>query len=669
MKLHFDARVDKVLSFFSTENSFTFVTEDRLRIDIDQNFGLSLVFNESSIYYDGEKLLLMMTGFSPFVITNKGSLVIPQRDGIELPVIVSCDGNVYECNGDTLVRVDVDGRKFRRNADGNFEEVPVKHAKVVEVGTGMTTVVRPDNIRLTIDREGNRKFDAVGDISITHGIDGKISIDIPDGPVTTKSEVDGEDMLDFVLSRYTVKMKSSGVDVSCDDFSFVAANGAIDLTIGENQCHLTFDRYEFRHNEQVLVACQDGTERMGHLTTEKPKNRKIELIASTWGDVAPPQKPSFTEQEHLDLHKLFRPRFFCLRRDDEAFEFCRMDDMDFSQRKVYENQFKSQEGEVINIITTHELETKPDFFFHVEPLSKVERANLIKSVHPDKIPKKLQPGDIEAIKGIGFSAIENFHDSYATFSRIVESVVDEAEQQYEIEVIPPPPPPPEQLPIPPQTPAPRLMMMQKDAYEKCVGDTELDYWNSHESDFGYPLDRQRRDETPLSPRTKLCDPPRQPDKYPLEVEVEQPRAVSTMRRRQTVPEEKPRPQTAQTNRKSIDFGEVKVGETKRMVVSVKNTGLKPLHFICPLMKSPMLRVLTVSGLISPGLVQKIRLELAPKVESTVQDTLIVRTPLFELKIPVSAQVVKNDMPDAPEPAKTPQSHHSEEDSASTDDHH
>lgn len=641
MKLSFEARVDKLLSFFSTENSFVLVSEDRLRIYIDEKFGVSLIFNEDSIYYDREKIMLMPTGVCPYVITNNGSVIVPEKDGPSQPLIVSCNGNVYHREGDTMTYVDTEGRKFKRNADGEYEEMNCKHAKVVDVGTGVTTVVRPDTVRLMIESDGSRKYEA-GDVSIVHGKNDTISVDIPDYPVTSKSVSEGENVLDFALNRYSIKMRKSKVEVSCDDFVLVVLDNAVDLTIGKNTCHLTLDKYEFKYEDQVLVVSQDGTERMGHLTTEKPKNKKIELISSVWGDVAPPVKASFTEQEQLTLHKLFRPRFFAIRGDGEAFEFCRKDDLDFTDRRVYTNPLKLHTGELLELVTAHTMETKTDFYFHIEPLSKLDRVNLLKSVHPQKLPKKLEPGDLETIEAFGADSHRAWLDGMSTFDRILETSLDDAEQQYLSDVTPKTPPPEEILPIPPHTPCPRLLTMQQDSYDRHVGQKDLEYWASHESDFGYPLDMPRREETPLSPRTKLFDPPRSQEKYPMEVEVEQPRAVSVQKVRKEVVQEKTRPKTAQANRSQIDFGEVKVGDKKRLDVSVKNTGFTPLKFICSLMKSPMFRVVTVSGMISPGLSEKVVVEFAPTSEGIVEDKLVVRTASFELAFPVIGKVIVSD---------------------------
>jgi hypothetical protein len=209
-------------------------------------------------------------------------------------------------------------------------------------------------------------------------------------------------------------------------------------------------------------------------------------------------------------------------------------------------------------------------------------------------------------------------------------------QEFLDDVTPVPPPEPERVRIPPQTPVPRVLEMQQSLNESVTR-----YWDAKESSFAYPCEENHQPEHVLSARVALRDPPRfaKRDKGPPVEERAMPNVFFASQPGVTADPYRSRSGTAHSNRHRIDFGEVRRGEKVVKCVKVQNTGTKPMRYNFSIVKHPLLRILTVPGVIMPGLCKEVDVELDAREIGIVDSGIEVRMPDMKENVVLGVQSI------------------------------
>lgn len=198
------------------------------------------------------------------------------------------------------------------------------------------------------------------------------------------------------LSLSISKMNNISNSVSRDSNNFPKIEVQDHITM---MC-LTQQRCEFRCNEKVLVADQNGIEKMYQLLSEEEiekaqqnensKRKKVDLsIMTQWGK-ANPIKDSIVEQQQIDFYKLFNPHFYAIRADMTMCEFLRKDSIKEDDCVVFEEVLSHPTCCECNIKTYHHPIRPPAVYFINKPLTKPERSTILKGLHIPK-PKKEKP--------------------------------------------------------------------------------------------------------------------------------------------------------------------------------------------------------------------------------------------------------------------------------------
>jgi hypothetical protein len=192
------------------------------------------------------------------------------------------------------------------------------------------------------------------------------------------------------------------------------------------------------------------------------------------------------------------------------------------------------------------------------------------------------------------------------------------------------------------------MLMQ--AYKRTLGmtaDKSTNYWISGEGDFAVPVAETRVGQKPLSPRVALFDPP-----GCFRPERDEPFPVVPVSRRsnpviRSAPSStaiaKPRAATVRADRDMINFGTVVERSHSTASMVVMNVGTKPLHFSVTQPKVPCVKVLTVPGIVYPGLKMTLKVALmAPPVGSITTSFMLITKqingPEANKSIPIVAEV-------------------------------
>jgi hypothetical protein len=213
------------------------------------------------------------------------------------------------------------------------------------------------------------------------------------------------------------------------------------------------------------------------------------------------------------------------------------------------------------------------------------------------------------------------------------------ELRYQEEIKPPVPPPPEVIRLPVQTPSPRLQKMQYG-----IRDQSEKYWESHESDFGYPLDERRVLQKRLSARRALHDPPREvgSDVPPPVGSVRENRRGSAFMTEPIVPMmvDDVHVEHLRVEPERIDFGMVPKGSSAVATLRFANTGIRPIHFHFTQIPNPDIRIMTLSGVVFPGLKVAVKIVVdkkAPPQKVRTEFTMMIGP--SERAIPLSIEIV------------------------------
>lgn len=160
------------------------------------------------------------------------------------------------------------------------------------------------------------------------------------------------------------------------------------------------NRCEFRYNDKVLVADDQGLEKVCQLLPDnslndttslaaKKKKKNDTSIDTYWGK-AQPLKDTITEQQQIDTYKKFNAHFYAIRSDMTICEFIRKDTINEDDFTVYQESLSHPTGNECEIISYHNQVQPPQIYLLNQPLTKAERSTIMKGLHIPK-PKKEKP--------------------------------------------------------------------------------------------------------------------------------------------------------------------------------------------------------------------------------------------------------------------------------------
>jgi hypothetical protein len=391
------------------------------------------------------------------------------------------------------------------------------------------------------------------------------------------------------------------------------------------------------------VARADGTEKVGTVLAAGGGKKKVEMIETSFGKIVA-NKEVLAEPTLLSLHRVFPPRFFAIRSDFSAVEFVRRDVLPEMVEKKTVVEHSSQRS--VALVTRHLPGEVPTIYFEYEGLTKPARSTLLKTLHIPKAKAKPAKGAAPPSPAAAADAIAAFLTETSVFAEQMNDVLEHNQQQYADELRPPDRPPPENIKVPPHTPAPRMQLMRYNREQPNVETAEaLNYWESHEADFGYPLTTRRMAPRPVSSRRYLHDPPRWFKRY-AEADADDEESETFALTEPTVPMricecESPRRALPGLviSPEEISFGNVPGDKSVSTALVVANTGERPIHYSFAQIECPVVKLRSIPGVVFPGLKVTIHLEVEKAGPQAVKTALKILTNRgFEIVIPISGTI-------------------------------
>jgi hypothetical protein len=630
----YSASLKNITDVFGSRQSVMFLLMEGIRIIVEYPFAVTMLFNDQAIRYDPEKIVFQSGTAGSIVITTDGYFVMSNFS-------VSPSGIVGRKIDKLWSYGFPDGSAGEFTSDG-FSRVASRQAPLLDVSTGSTIFVRSDGVGYQHKTDGTRRFEYCGVYAVTQGTEETV-YDIPDFPLVYHRN----GSFSVPINRFQCTFSADTVLVNCDEFKIeinqkmtLFSASITEMCFRENRC-------EFKSNNQVLVADANGEERMVQTGLDIPQKKKVEVYETHWGQGLP-IKETLSEQQQLDLYRLFLPRFFIVRPNFTGTEFVRFDTIPLDDVKTQEYHLPIRGGNACNCITLHHPQRPPILGLRPEVLAKAQRAALLKSL---QVPKQKKGKHEEVLETDTLSEVKILLDRYLTetteFAVMVSNRLSSAHQVYLNEIRPISPPPPEKLKVPPFTPPPRLLLMQSARETNSKPDT---FWESPEGIFAMPLDEPRVLPRPLSPRVLLCDPPRtwreeRDDPFPEPSVVRRSMPVITPSLKP--PSGKSRPMTVKADPDLINFGSVVVKSHCVASLVVTNVGSKPLHFCATQPNVPYVKVLTLPGVIFPGMKMTLKVAMDPEKTGRITTSFALMTKEIcgeELTkhIPVVADVVGDE---------------------------
>lgn len=460
--------------------------------------------HEVSIFYENGQLSLKAG--QAFVITESGALIFELKGD---KIILESNGRIRKWKDGNWTYSEPDGRLFKVTEEGN---VPLNnpHNKLTDLRTGISRIIRDDNILYSIYSDGERVIQ-FSDHFIIRQTQDSIVYEIPKLPFITFRDKSFTFLIDdacFVLNttKMSISKESTSIDYDYNEVVIQSFDSEVSLKQGILQ---------MKAEDNVLYADNTGTQRIGPIIpSNTPIKKKVEVVESKWGKIMF-TKDTFVEANHLQLLSIFRPRFFAIRSDLSATEYIHREGF-IPKNRV---QKERHADDVYDVITLHEKNEKPLVYLKQNVLEKQPRSALLKTLQiPKKSraktrPKKGQePEDPELIKQAARESNQKYLAFWRNVLKIQNQTCEQLEQEYLEEIKPKPIPPPEIIEPPVFTPDPRLLEMMHMKYaptdiSNFQDDNVINYWESPEAEYAFPLETPPVLPRPLSPRTKLFDMP------------------------------------------------------------------------------------------------------------------------------------------------------------------
>ncbi|OHT06887.1 hypothetical protein TRFO_24990 [Tritrichomonas foetus] len=613
-----------------------------------EKFAVTIFFNEQMLFYDGENLVLKTCAVKErMLVTPNGSLISLKNT----PMIVEPTGAISHKINDKWEYVDKEGETYV-----DWHKVEKPHSQTKDLASGSTTYIRPDNVEYCVLKNGTRRIIVNNEFSIEQSEKG-VEFDIPTFPLINVSN----GVISMTIDHFDLSFEGKKFVFRSSDYSVNVNGEETKVSINNSELNLTPTRCEAKYETNVFVADQSGIEKIGTLINleSMKKKKKLDLIQTSFGPVLP-NKDVNPEPVLLNLHTKFPARFFAIRSDFSIVEFLRPDTLP----EMCEKRITAQHpvtNQDIALLSRHKLHVTPSIFIECEPLSKPARSTLLKEI---KIPKATKNKPVTGSRSTEESVKVYFQDLSA-FMTMLNEKLEMLEDQFIKENTPKQPPPPEKLKIPPPTPLPRIQLMQYNLYQPRLGEPDkYSYWICHESDFGYPISERKVLPRPLSPRTQLFDAPRffRPDKAPKPLNdnnstAAPSRAQSVASHADSVassfiteptvpmkyrdlPENDSRPKVVKATPEFFDFGDVNVGEERTASITISNIGTRPVHYACSKIPNENFTVLTIPGVVFPGLkvTVKVKLNKVAKPQE-MESSFSFNSSNYTMTIPVRANII------------------------------
>ena len=645
--------------------------EDEIRIFFNNDF--TILKNKTSIVYQNHCLYLKSK--QDYIISQNGDLIFEQEG---FKIILEKTGRIGKYINNTWIYTEPDGYSYYYDEEYKKVQVPHMHKDLTDIGTGLTRVIREDGLFLSYYQDGDRII-TFNPKFIVRQMKDSIIFEIPDFPYITYRD----SSFIFLLNGTNFVLDQHQISINNDSASILRTQEEIKIESLNSEIYISPGVFQMKVLDLILYADKTGTQRIGPLEPPTtPKKRKVEVVHSKWGNVQL-IKESHLEATHLNLLSMNRPRFFAVRPNLSATEYVHQAEVqhylnqyifktdpttkDWAQWEDICEQRTKKAKRVNNfqIVSLHAKGYDPLIYFEQKPLDKVARAALLRTL---QVPKKSrsqqrnQKGKKEEDPNMIINAAKESHQKHLQFFHqvyeIQQSALGALESEYREDIRPKTPPPPEIIEPPVFTPSPRLLeMMHMKHAMTATSYTPLNYWDSPEAEFAYPIKAQPVLPRPLSPRTKLFDMPRGDQKNndpPPDINDYIPQKThksifkpilsnlsprrSSGRVYQT---EVSRPQTAGSGipKRKVDFGIVSLGKTVSASFDIQNTGTKPLHYTVTYPENKDVEINTLPGTVMPGLKVKIQLTLHARKIGQITTSFDFKSPLGDLSIPVSATII------------------------------
>jgi hypothetical protein len=279
---------------------------------------------------------------------------------------------------------------------------------------------------------------------------------------------------------------------------------------------------------------------------------------------------------------------------------------------------------------------------HHEGHSRAARSTLLKGLNVPK-PKKISD-EVLALVDAALAKHALWMEYSQLFAREIQARLEGAELDFREAIAPPLEPAPEVLPIPPQTPNPRLLLMQANKRQPFLDGTDLNFWSCTESIFAMPENDNAALERPVSPRVSLFDPPRTPrgdiERFAPLPPVSQSHPNRIIPTRGT--SDRNRPATVKAEPDLINFGSVPPNTPMTASITVTNIGPRPFHFSASQTDDARLKVLTLPGVVFPGLKMTLKVRLlGTETDISTAFTLTTKESngvISEQRIPITVHV-------------------------------
>jgi hypothetical protein len=623
--------VTNSLEIISTETGFLYVPTEGFHFQFDYGESGTVLFNDQSMYFAHGQLLLRSASDCPVVISASGAFCFRIKG---VPHVIHADGAISHYAHGKWLRYDKDGLEPNGTR--------TKPAKIVNPQTGVAKVVRPDNIEYYVLPDGKRKIVIDEDSYVEQDPVGSIEISVSSAfPVITVSNSG----FGFELESFTVTLsKECDAKVTCPSYTLEVSGDTAVLVIGESEVRMNSTSCQVKSPDKVFICDKAGNEKVGTIMTEAPANKKkMALLPTFWGPLLP-MKETLPEPQQLSLHQLFRPHFVAIRSDFTATEFLRPDCVDTTDYTEFQTDIPLPEGETIKLLSFHNVTDPPLAISAFEPMAKTTRSNLLKNLHLPKAAKK-KPGESDDTKAMAEEADKKSLDTRHLIAGLITAATVRAQGLYFESISEPEIPPPVRLPVPPPTLRPRLLKM---AHCKRSSGTAVNYWGVPESEFAFADGSSSGRAAGFSPRTLLFDPPRYftlagsqfPRRATEEAFVTQDTAFVPRTTGSSVPppEEISR-MLVRDGPHIIDFGDVSIGEKRVVSLVFQNKGKRPVHYRCSKLTCPGLSMLSIGGVVFPGLRASVKLMLHAVEAGMLIDGFQLSTVFGEVSVPVMANVL------------------------------
>ena len=632
--------------------------ESHMYIEADAGF---TVFNENySIFYANDRIIIKKDNEEDILITKDETIIFVDNEGIK--TIVTKDASIGRFINGKWKWTSRKGKDFVKTESGFFpSNEPTR--TVTDMFTKVTKYIRNDLLDLEEHEDGTVviRFSEDFVIRITET---STNYQLPSLPnITVK-----KGSFSFQVADISYNIGET-ISAASQDFN-VTVNGK-NVTLVHENTTACYDpkAIQFKSSNEVLYTTPSCIERFGTIQEPDAKvNKKLEVVSSNWGNIIP-MKEVQPEARIIELHKLFCPRFFAVRPDFSATEFIHESQVPSETRTLKEGSAAVLD-QTINIKSFHKDEEEPIGYIKEDVPDKRERVTLLKTL---QIPKKpIKPKStkskknevvvpIEDIFEESKSKREHFIELRKQFGRACESITEENQEKFYLEVHPPEIPP--EIILPPRvfTPSPALLVMQAEKYAKqpTEADKVISYWDSPEGLFAKPEAPHKILPKPISPRVAMFDleTPQltakdKPPEEEKDAEIQKTRRV--IARAILTPSSMSPPTTAQRMYRTevmkpavqfpdktyrANFGNLHVGDTSIQIIKVQNTAATQLNYSFTTPSNSSITILTPPGVIASGLSISVKLRFVAKKPENVRASFFIQTNQGNIPVSCTAKVV------------------------------